>query len=53
MKCPDDPLVIMLGGVMDEMFPECWPEYAARVLLMSGRKCPDDPVVIMLKGGMS
>jgi hypothetical protein len=35
MKCPDDPHIIMLGGVMDEMFPECWPECVAGVMLIS------------------
>jgi hypothetical protein len=45
-------LLIMLGGVMDEMLPDCWPECVLGVMSMSGRKCPEDPLFIMLGGVM-
>jgi hypothetical protein len=32
------------------MFPECWPECVAGVMLISEKKCPEDPVFVILWG---
>jgi hypothetical protein len=42
----------MWGGVMEEMFPECWPECVAEVLFMSEMWSPEDPLVFMWGGVM-